>query len=101
MGLNSSTHDTAWRPYLDFILPRFAALGQSQAHSGSSTRCMVGRQQNWYVAATDRNAERLADDLPRRPSHAIKLHLQARLGSIRPGAARKMPDSRGFLDVCS
>ncbi len=82
MGVDSSADDPSGRSRLDFILAGLAALGQSQAYAGSSTRRLVGRQQDWYVASADRNASGMADALSRCPKDAIQLHLSSWPGPL-------------------
>ena len=82
MGFDSSADDASGRSCLDFILAGPAALGRSQAYAGSSTRRVVGRQQDWHVASADRNASGMADALSRRPKDAIQLHLSAWPGPL-------------------
>src|SRR5690349_22528155 len=86
---------------MDLLLSRSASLGESQAHAGSPPWGLVGRQQNWHVASADRNIKGLVDDLSRRAKNAIKLHLSAGSGAVRPSTARQVLDPRGFLDVCA
>jgi hypothetical protein len=41
--------------HVDFLLSRFALLGQAQAYVRSAPRRLVGRQQDWLVAAAHRD----------------------------------------------
>jgi len=58
---------------VDFLLSRPARSGPAQADDGSAARRLVGRKEDWLVAATDRDFQRLPRALPRGAAHAFGL----------------------------
>jgi len=57
------------RTSLDLVFARPSQLGNHQADAPRAQGRVVGREQGRAVAAAHRDRPRLADDLPRRPSH--------------------------------
>jgi predicted GH43/DUF377 family glycosyl hydrolase len=77
---NSSSHDDPRVAHVGFVFSGPALLGQAQAHAGSASRGLVGRQQNRAVAASYRDFTRMARVLPRSTAYAVRLSV-----SIGPG----------------
>ena len=73
LGAYSSADDAAGVAHVDFLLSRPALLGQAQAYVGGAPRRLVGREQDWLVAAAHRDFQRLARVLPRSAAHAFGL----------------------------
>src|SRR5271170_4059058 len=101
LGADSPADDDSRVAHVDFLLSRPALLGPAQAHAGSTSRRMVGREQDWIVSATDRNSPGMARFLPRSAPHAFRLSVSPGLGSLRSGEAGKMLAPRVLLDFWS
>ncbi len=99
LGADSSSHDDAWIAHVDFLLSRPALLGQAPAHAGSAPRRLVGCQQDWVVAATHRDFQRMARVLPRSTAHAFGLSVSTGPGPVRSGESGEVPAARRFVDL--
>src|SRR5258708_35086994 len=98
LGAHSSADDSTRSAHVDFLLSRLALLGQAQTYVGSATRCLVGREQDWFVSAAHRDGQRLARVLPRSTAHAFGPSLSPRLRSLRSTTPGQKSAARTFVD---
>ena len=82
LGAYSSTDDAAGIAYVGLLFSRPALLGQAQADAGGTPRRLVGREQDWFVAAAHRDFQRLARVLSRSAAYAFWLSVSIGLGSL-------------------
>src|SRR5689334_2805284 len=99
LGADSSSHDHARVPHVDFLLSRPALLGQAQAYAGSPSRRLVGCKQNRVVAATRRDLQRMARVLSRRTAHALRLLVPIGLGALRSRESREVLAPGRLVDL--
>src|SRR4051794_13787730 len=99
LGTDSSSHDDARVPYVDFLFSRPPLLGPAQANAGSTPWCLVGCQQDRVVTASDRDFPRLARVLSRGPPHTIRVSVPIGLGPFRSRESGEVLAARGFVDL--
>src|SRR5580692_3081112 len=99
LGAYSSADDAAGFAHVDFLFSRPALLGQAQAYVRGAPRRLVGREQDWFVAAAHRDFQRMARVLSRGAAHALGLPVSLGLGAVRPGESGEVFTARGFVDL--
>src|ERR1051325_11700068 len=82
-----------------YTLSLHDALPISQAHAGGASRRLVRCKQNWTIAATDRDVQRMADFLPWSKTHALGLPVSIGPGSLRARESGEMPAPGRFVDL--
>jgi predicted GH43/DUF377 family glycosyl hydrolase len=73
--------------------------GQAQAHARSAAGRLVGREQDWFVATTDRDLQRLACALPRCAAYAFGLFVSIGVGPVRTREPGKVLVAWRFVDL--
>src|ERR1700683_3755348 len=97
LGSHSSSNDAAGIAHVGFVLSRFTLLGQAQAYVRGAPRSLVGREQDWLIAATNRDSERMARVLSRCTTHAFGLFVSAGRGPRRTFGSSPLISERGVV----